>query len=391
MEKRTTLLAVGMLPPPIGGQALMFERAIKTLGECYDLKVIDIQLQRNLGESGSFSLRKVLSFFAIFFVQIAPLAFKPKYDILYYCLSSGESTFGAIKDLILLGFLRPRARKTVYHFHGAGGVQFIMHTPILRVWAHLVLFKPDLVLYPLGGNNGDTSLCEAKLDMPVANGIEDPIAIIPELSNKSSEEGLSFTFIGLITEDKGVFDLVSIARLLRASGYEFKMNIVGEGSPDEIARLRNLIHQYNLADFVRLTGVLIGREKFELLQKTTIFVFPTYFRAETQPTAIMEALAVGVPVVASDWRGINTIIDNGVNGYIVSPRDPASFCHAIITILTSGQMDSMRIAARRIFLERFTLDHHTKALRQAFRLLEHDSDNTFHRNSRWRRCLKFTD
>lgn len=370
MAKQTTLLAVGMLPPPIGGQALMFERAIKTLDECYDLKVIDIQLQRNLGESGSFSARKVLYFLAILIVQIAPLAFKPKYDILYYCLSSAESRFGAIKDLILLGFLRLRARKTVYHFHGAGGVKYIMRSPIQRAWARLVLLRPDLVLYPPGGDNGDTSLCEAKQNIPVSNGIEDPFAILPILPNKSPEKDISFTFIGLLTEDKGVFDLVSIARLLRDSGYKFKMNIVGEGLPGEITRLQSLIHQYNLADFVQLPGVLIGREKFELLQKTTVYVFPTYFRAETQPTAIMEALAVGVPVVASDWRGINTIIDNGVNGYTVPPRDSASFCHAIINILTSGQIDSMRVAARRIFLERFTIDHHANALRRAFRLIE---------------------
>ena len=98
-----------------------------------------------------------------------------------------------------------------------------------------------------------------------------------------------------------MFDLVEIARLLRDKGRRFTMSIVGEGLPDEIARLEELIRRYDLTKSVRLTGVLVGEEKFRLLRRTTIFLFPTFFRAETQPTALMEALAVGVPIVAYDW------------------------------------------------------------------------------------------
>ena len=44
---------------------------------------------------------------------------------------------------------------------------------------------------------------------------------------------LSFAFIGVITEDKGVFDLVEIAHLLRDRGYCFTVSLVGEGMPEE--------------------------------------------------------------------------------------------------------------------------------------------------------------
>ena len=353
----------------------MFKRAIDILQKYYDLKVANIQFQNTLGESGSFSVRKVSRFISILFRKIIPLVFTKKYDILYYCVAA-PSKLGLIKDLIFLGFLRLRAHKTVYHLHGAGGVTLVMHCGvIMRAWARLVLFEPDIVLRPPGMASDEADLCKAKHEKIIFNGIEDPITIVPDLTRRWPEAELSFTFVGLITEDKGVFDLVAIARLLREAGYRFSMNIVGEGAPSEIIRLQNLIRQFDLAEFVRLTGVLVGREKFELIQKTTIFLFPSYFRAESQPTAIMEALALGVPVVASDWRGISTIIDQGVNGYIVPPREPVLFCRAIIKVLTGGQIDSMRAAARRIFLERFTLDHHAKALMAAFQLLEADANS----------------
>jgi glycosyltransferase involved in cell wall biosynthesis len=364
--KRATILAVGMLPPPIGGQALMFKRAVEALPKHYDLKVIDIQFQKNLGESGLFSVRKVLHFFTLLFGKIIPSVFAKKFDILYYCLS-GPSTLGLIKDLIFLGLLRSRARWTVYHFHGAGGVAFLMQSnALLRAWARLVLFEPDLVLRPPGATSDDAALCKAKREIVVNNAIEDPIAMVSENGRQWPDGKLSFAFVGLVTEEKGVFDLVEIARLLRDGGRRFVMSIVGEGSPKETARLRELIRRYDLAEFVRLPGVLVGQQKFKLLQETTIYLFPTYFRAETHPTAIMEALALGVPVVASDWRAINTIIDHAVNGYIVPPRNPPAFYRAIETILTEGQIDRMRAAARRIFLERFTLDRHIEALRLAF-------------------------
>jgi glycosyltransferase involved in cell wall biosynthesis len=231
-----------------------------------------------------------------------------------------------------------------------------------------VLFAPDLVLRPASPPD-DAALCKAKRDIVVYNCIEDPVSMVPESIRKWPEGELSFAFVGAITEDKGVFDLVEIARILRDKGYGFTMSLVGEGNLKEITRLKALIGRYGLAECVQLTGVLIGEQKFKLLQQTTIFLFPTYFRAETQPTVLMEALAVGVPVVAYDWRGINTIIDQGENGYMVPPRDVEAFCRAIETILTGGKIDRMRTAARRIYLERFTLDRHVGALMRAFQSL----------------------
>jgi glycosyltransferase involved in cell wall biosynthesis len=348
----------------------MFKRAIDALPRYYDLFVLDTQFQRNIGESGSFSLRKALRFFAILFGDILPLVFTRKFDILYYCVSA-PSLFGLIKDLIFLGFLRPLARRTVYHFHGAGGVTFLMQrNALLRTWARLVLFEPDLVLRPPGATSDEAAICKAKREIIVYNAIEDPIAMAPKPPKKWPDGELSFAFIGVVTEEKGVFDLVEIARRLRDSGYRFTMSIVGEGAPQEIARLEELIRAYHLVDFVRLTGVLVGYWKFKLLQETTVYLFPTYFRAETQPTAIMEALALGLPVIASDWRAINTLIDQGVNGYIVPPRDPAAFHRAIEKVLTEGQIDQMGTAARRIFLERFKLERHIEALRLAFSSLD---------------------
>jgi glycosyltransferase involved in cell wall biosynthesis len=367
--KQTKMLAVGMLPPPFGGQAMMFKRAVDALQTHYDLKVVDIQFQKNLGESGLFSVRKLLRFFSLLFGRILPLSFTDRFEILYYCLS-GPGTLGLVKDLIYISLLRSRARKTVYHFHGAGGITFLMKSnALLRAWARLVLFEPDLVLRPASPSD-EAILCKAKRDIVVDNCVEDPTTVVSKSVRIWPNGELSFAFVGLLTEGKGVFDLVEIGRRLRDRGYRFTLSVVGEGMPEEIDRVKQLIRRYDLAEFVRLTGVLTGERKFELLQQTTIFLFPTFFRAETQPTAIMEALALGVPAVAYVWRGVSTMIDQGVNGYVVPVRDVDAFCAAIERVLTDGNIDRLRIAARRIFLERFTLERHVEKLLLAFRSVD---------------------
>ena len=181
---------------------------------------------------------------------------------------------------------------------------------------------------------------------------------------------LIFTFIGLLTEEKGIFDIVEIARLLRDRKRHFRLYIVGEGLPDEITRLRERILRYNLSEFVHLTGVLVGAQKFKLLQKTTIFLFPSYFRAETQSTVLMEALSVGVPVVAYDWRGISTIIDQGVNGYLAPLRNTEAFCQAIERILSTAPLIACASPLAAFFSSDLRIEKHIEALGQAFQSLD---------------------
>lgn len=367
---RPTILAVGMLPPPFGGQALMFDRAIRALRVDYDVTVIDTQLHGNIGESGTFALRKVAATVKILLLRMLPLFARRKFDILYYCIS-GPSTFGTIKDLLFLSLLRARAHQAVYHFHGTGGVEFLLRkSHLLRIWARVVLFGPDLGLRCAEVTPNDAALCEAKREIIIYNGIDDPDAMVPGPVDLPRSETPSFVFVGALVEEKGVFDLVEIARLLRDRGHRFILHIVGEGTPADTAELDELIRRHNLGSAIKRTGVLVGMDKFRLLKSATIFLFPTYFRAETQPLAVIEAISLRIPVVASDWRGLNTIIDDGINGYLVAPRNPAAFTRAIERMLSGNTLEPMREAARRIFLERFRIERFADDLNQAFRSLE---------------------
>jgi len=362
---RLRILAVGMCPPPYLGQALAFLRTVEPLRQWHQVTIINTQFQRSISEFGLFSIAKVVIFLRLFLTKIIPLILQERFDLLYYTPSSA-SQLGLLKDLLYLTMLRLLCRATVYHFHGTGGMAIAQQSNfIIRSWARIALFRPELAIRCADVVPNDAAICGARTSTIIFNGIFDPASCSPQKNNFSRPGTLVLTFVGAVIREKGAYDLIKIASLLKAKGYDLLLNIVGHSSDHDLLALRALIAENSLTEEVHLTGIVSDEDKFRLLSETTVFVFPTYFQAETQPAAVIEALAMGVPAVTSDWRGLNTIVEDGVNGYLVPPRRPDLFAAAVERVISREGTGEMRAAARRSFLERFTFDRYIRELNSA--------------------------
>jgi glycosyltransferase involved in cell wall biosynthesis len=90
----------------------------------------------------------------------------------------------------------------------------------------------------------------------------------------------------------------------------------------------------------------------ELYAKADVFVFPT--QADCFPIAVMEAMAAGLPIVATDVGGLSEEVENGVNGSIVPPRDAGAVFAAVRALVEDrSKRQTMAIASRRLAEERF--------------------------------------
>lgn len=355
-KDRQTVLAVGMMPPPIGGQSLMFETAILELKKFTNVDIIDLQVQVNIGSSGSLSCKKIFDFLKIFYQCLRLKTSGVSYDILYYC-PSGPSTFGLAKDIILLYTLRKISKKTVYHFHATGGIQALLNKNRAFQWcAQRAIWSPTLSIRCADVQPNDALLCDSEKVSIVWNGIPDPRAHYDESWQWRPPSTLTMTFVGVLTEDKGVFDIIRIAKELKARGVEFKINLVGEGSAEEVEKIDYMITENHLTGSVSRLGVLTGKSKFDVIGNSTFFLFPTFFRAETQPLAVIEALGMGVPAIVSNWRGLSTIVKHNHTGLLLPPKEPTLFAKAIIESMNSPKLLSMSENARRTFIENFSLD-----------------------------------
>ena len=130
----------------------------------------------------------------------------------------------------------------------------------------------------------------------------------------------TFTLISRLLVSKGIRELVGAARLVRARFPEARFRLVGqleaEGHPDGVRRaeLDGWIAE-GLIDYAGFSDDIAG-----VLAATTVFVLPSYYR-EGIPRTNLEALAVARPIVTTDWVGCRETVEDGVNGFLVPPRD----------------------------------------------------------------------
>ena len=342
------------MPPPVGGQAVLFQEATEHLALEHDVNVIDIQLQSNLGDSGVMGVRKVLRFLKILLFHLLPLVLGHAYDVLYYC-PSGPSRFGIMKDVLLLPILRAKTSRTVFHYHATGGAQYALdHGGLLCRLALWVYDRPDVAICLAEGlEPNDPAVIDALEVRVVANGIDDPVAV-HDCRWSPPSDVVRLCYIGAITEGKGVFVIVDAAKMLLDRGHDVEVILIGEGNEREVAELETKIKQYGLRDRVVLAGLMFGREKFEALANSTLFCFPSYFGSETQPLCVTEAIALGVPVVATTWRAIPTIVQDGVSGFLVEPRRSDLVADAIERLIATSDMQAFGESGRDHFLRTFT-------------------------------------
>jgi glycosyltransferase involved in cell wall biosynthesis len=138
---------------------------------------------------------------------------------------------------------------------------------------------------------------------------------------------------GRLNVVKGHQDLIAAVGALRAAGRDVRLEIAGEddaGGSGYRKELEVLIAREGLGAAVTLLGAVdAGQVKARLLQS---HVFALASWAEPLGVAYMEAISCGVPTIATDAGGVPEMIDDGVEGLLVPPRDPAALAAAIARI-----------------------------------------------------------
>jgi glycosyltransferase involved in cell wall biosynthesis len=140
--------------------------------------------------------------------------------------------------------------------------------------------------------------------------------------------------VAALAPHKAQNDLLRAAAIVRAQRRDARFFVVGEGALR--ANLESLARELGIADHVVFTG--FRTDALDLLRAFDIFVMSSYL--EGLGTSIMDAQALGVPVVATRTGGIPELVEDGATGLLVPPRDPASLAAAILRFLEDGGLRS---------------------------------------------------
>jgi len=133
---------------------------------------------------------------------------------------------------------------------------------------------------------------------------------------------------------KGLGYLIKACKILKEGKHRFRCLIVREGKSK--GNLERLIGDLQLEDFVFLEGAKSHEEVKSYYKTAKVFVQPSI--VESMGVAAMEALAHGVPVIATDVYGVPELVEHNGNGFLIKPEDPKAIAHYIGILLKDPEL-----------------------------------------------------
>ncbi len=141
-------------------------------------------------------------------------------------------------------------------------------------------------------------------------------------------------FVGRFEPRKGTLDMLKAYRLLRKTGCVCRLLLVGSGPQEREAR--RYVATRRLRD-VEFLGRVSDDEKAQLFRTADVFVAPATGR-ESFGIVLLEAMAAGAPIVASDIHGYKGVVRRGREALLVPPRDPKAVGISVARLLSDGDL-----------------------------------------------------
>ncbi len=170
--------------------------------------------------------------------------------------------------------------------------------------------------------------------------------------------------VGHLSPVKGYPLLIEAVHQLRGRGTHVELTLVGDG-PSR-AELEALITQLALEGVVHLAGACNHDRVPDYLARSDVFALSSFL--EGVPVVLMEAMAMGLPCVATRITGIPEIIDDGLDGLLVPPGSATHLAEAIGRLADDEALARrLGAAGREKVLARYVLGHNTQRLCEVFR------------------------
>ena len=326
--RKQRVLVVGQTPPPYHGQAMMTQRLLDADYSKIKLYHVRMAFSKSVASVGTFQLAKLFHMVAIV-VKIIYKRFRYGIETFYY-MPAGPNLTPVLRDIFILTFTRPLFKYTVFHFRAAGLSEFVdTRQGIIQRLAWRAYRSPDVAIHLSSRNPDDGGYFKALRSQVVPNGLEDaaqPYQPIQRIASSPTH----ILFVGLLCESKGVLTLLKATTLLHQEAVPIRVTLVGGfTSPEFQKTVEEYCRTHQLQEMVNFAGVQQGEEKWKYFREADIFCFPSHYESESFGNVAVEAMMFSLPVVATRWRGIPDIVDDGKTGWLVPTKDPESTAAAL--------------------------------------------------------------
>jgi len=162
---------------------------------------------------------------------------------------------------------------------------------------------------------------------------------------------IRFVLIARLIRDKGIFEFIEAGRMVRKAQRAVELHLVGGLDENPAAIARDDLDRWIGEGSVIYHGQL--KDVRPVLAQAHVFVLPTFYR-EGVPRTILEAMAMGRPVITCDAPGCRETVRDGENGYLVPVRSARALADAMLRFVDDpSSIVSMGAAARKLAVEKY--------------------------------------
>ncbi|MCW3110917.1 MAG: glycosyltransferase family 1 protein [Segetibacter sp.] len=291
------------------------------------------------------------------FINLISVSITKKFEVVH--LNVGLETYGIIRDGLFFFILKNVFhKKVILHAHGG---YFLMNAPKNAVISFLLrkMFEQaDKVIVLSNLEQNIVSERYGRLPFVVLPNAVDT-SYINSLSKDDKREVLKFVFMGRISTTKGIYAISESLKYLGDYFDRFSLHIYGAGL--ELENWLNELNKYKGFQF-HYHGVIGGFDKWRELNNSDIFLLPA-IHSEGMPVAMLEAMAAGCVVLVNDVASIKTVVENGVNGILLSESTPEALSDQIKKVIDGEfNLEAIGHKAKEFILNNHCLAKYVKRL-----------------------------
>ena len=212
------------------------------------------------------------------------------------------------------------------------GLDFIFAAAIEKINEKGVLSKiPNIIVTSPHSKDVIKTMTNSNIYV-VPNGID-----FDEIQNIRAEDHLkhpAILFMGGLNKVKGIDVLLNAVPIIRMEIQNLHVYIAGSGSKE--GNLKKLAKELNIEENVKFLGFISGDEKYAYYKSADIYVHPS--RYETFGVVLLEAMACGKPVIASNVGGIPFVVEDGKTGLLFESENVEELVEKIMLLLRDEEM-----------------------------------------------------
>jgi len=380
MHRKATLIWIAPTPPPYMGPSIATEILLHSrFVEEFKVIHIDTADRRSLQNMGRYDLTNFLLAFKHYLLLLRCLVLVRGVDLVYIPIS--QTAIGYLRDAVFIVMAWLFRKKVVLHLRGGYFRQFYeashwMMRGIVRrtlLWADCVIVLGQSLRHIFDG-----LVPEEKIAV-VPNGRDLPSTVFQE--PRDNDEGMCVLFLSNLVETKGFKDVLYAAKDVVQRRRDVKFVFAGawmNGTDKEECKV--LCEREGLENNVDFRGIVAGEDKIRLLREADVFVFPTYFRNEGHPWAIVEAMAAGLPIISTDHGCIRESVQHGDNGFIIPKKCPEAVAETILYLVDHPEVrQSLGRRSRELYEANFTQERFVKQMIDAMHMALYDMTDDAHR------------